>query len=106
MSDLLREVRLILRPLWHDTSRSEGKEIKIEVSADAPLPVKASAAELREALINLVTNAVHAMPVGGVIRLTAEIRDIDIVVTVTDSGTGMPPEVYADPEYRWAYSDD
>src|SRR5262249_28733062 len=93
ISDLLREVRLILRPLWHDTTRSEGKEIKIEVAADAPLPVEASAAELREALINLVTNAVHAMPDGGIIRLASEIRDIDVVVSITDSGTGMPPEV-------------
>src|SRR5439155_20680008 len=40
VSDLLREVRLILRPLWHDTSRSEGRETKIEVSADAPLLVE------------------------------------------------------------------
>lgn len=93
MSDLLREVRLILRPLWHDSARAEGREIRVDVSADPPLPVEASPAELREALINLVTNAVHAMPQGGAIRLGARIDDIDVVVTVGDTGTGMPPDV-------------
>lgn len=93
MADLLREIRLILRPLWQDTSRAEGREVKVDVSADPPLPVEASPAELREALINLVTNAVHAMPEGGFIRLGAHVDDIDVVVTVSDTGTGMPPEV-------------
>jgi signal transduction histidine kinase/CheY-like chemotaxis protein len=95
LADLIREVRLILRPLWHDASRAEGKEISVEVSGEPPVPVEASPAELREALTNLVTNAVHAMPKGGSIRLTATVdeREAEAVVTVADTGTGMPQEV-------------
>src|SRR5207302_3323378 len=61
VADLLREIRLILRPLWQDPSRASSKEIKVEVSAQSPIRVRASSAELREALTNLVTNAVHAL---------------------------------------------
>ena len=50
-------------------------------------------AELREALINLVLNAVDAMPQGGSITLeTSQERDW-VLLSVTDTGNGIPPDV-------------
>jgi CheY-like chemotaxis protein/two-component sensor histidine kinase len=93
LAELLREVRLILRPLWQDASRASGKEIKVEVAAQSPVRVRASSGELREALTNLVTNAVHALPKGGTIRLGVTESDGEVIVTVADTGTGMPAEI-------------
>jgi CheY-like chemotaxis protein len=50
---------------------------------------------LREALTNLVFNAVEAMPLGGTIRLAARHDRSDIILEVTDDGVGMSAEVRA-----------
>src|SRR5207244_4108786 len=55
--------------------------------------IAASAASLREALTNLVFNAIDALPRGGVIRLRVRRRDECVEVEVSDSGIGMSPEV-------------
>jgi signal transduction histidine kinase len=91
--DLCREVRLILRPLWYDRAQSEGRDILVEVSGEPPVPVEASPSELREAFTNLVTNAIHALPHGGVIRLQAMVEAGEAVVIVSDNGVGMPQEL-------------
>src|SRR5207244_1695682 len=46
--------------------------------------------ELREALTNLILNAVDAMPGGGVLTLTTAVVDGEGVVTVSDTGVGIP----------------
>ena len=48
--------------------------------------------ELREALINLVLNAVDAMPEGGSITLETRHEQDWVLLSVTDTGTGIPPD--------------
>jgi signal transduction histidine kinase len=48
---------------------------------------------LKEALINLVVNAVQATPRGGKVEIAIGQRDTTVEVAVRDSGRGMPPEV-------------
>jgi CheY-like chemotaxis protein/anti-sigma regulatory factor (Ser/Thr protein kinase) len=50
---------------------------------------------LREALTNLVFNAVDALPEGGNIRLAVHRRRDIVEISVADTGVGMPPEVQA-----------
>ena len=49
--------------------------------------------ELREVLVNMVFNAVDAMPEGGQLTLAAEDVDDSVVISVGDTGSGMAPEV-------------
>jgi signal transduction histidine kinase len=56
--------------------------------------IEAVAAELNQVWTNLVTNALDAMDGAGVLRLTTSPgRDGGVVVEVSDTGSGMPPEV-------------
>ena len=65
--------------------------VQIEVETDLlPVPrVSGNAAELREALTNLIFNAVDAMPEGGKITVSAEEEGGGVRITVRDSGVGM-----------------
>ena len=68
----------------------------IEVPADQALLVASTKTRLEQMLVNLVANARDAMPAGG--RLQIRLRHGhsgagQVVIEVTDSGTGMTPEV-------------
>src|SRR3989441_753283 len=67
----------------------------LEVKNDlAALPkVAGDPVELREALTNLILNAVDAMPGGGVLTLTTAVVDGEVVVTVSDTGVGIPSAI-------------
>ena len=47
---------------------------------------------LRQALVNLLDNAVWAIPDNGSIRIAAYVRDRDVVIEVEDTGVGLPTE--------------
>lgn len=49
--------------------------------------------EFERAMLNIVTNAVQAMPHGGLLIIRISQQDRHVRVTVRDTGTGMPPQV-------------
>ncbi len=79
-------------PRWRDKCRAEG--IQIEPSLElTPVPnLLGNAAELREVLINLIFNAVDAMPQGGRLVLRTKVQDDRIQIEVSDTGVGMSEE--------------
>ena len=73
--------------------RAEQAGLKIEV--DCPDDIGALAADsvrLRQALFNLVSNAIQFTPAGGAITLSAQRNGEDMLLTVTDTGIGIAPE--------------
>jgi signal transduction histidine kinase len=59
----------------------------------APVPpVRGNAAELREVLVNLIMNAIAAMPEGGVLTLRTYSMDDHVLVAVNDTGEGIARE--------------
>jgi signal transduction histidine kinase len=52
----------------------------------------AAAASLRDALTNLLLNALHATPAGGRVQLAASAEGGRLTVSVTDTGPGVAPD--------------
>jgi signal transduction histidine kinase/ActR/RegA family two-component response regulator len=91
IADLLKDACEMTRPRWE--SRSEFAPTRFALHADCQAYVKGDPVELREVLVNMIYNAVDAMPSGGEIRLSIQENRERVVVCVGDSGTGMSPEV-------------
>lgn len=74
--------------------RLSRNRIKVETSITASCPaVLADADQMSQVVINLVMNAIHAMPDGGALRLALAPTDDEMVrLTVADSGHGIPQE--------------
>jgi two-component system NtrC family sensor kinase len=71
--------------------RGEGIEFKIETGEDLP-QVSGDAGQLQQAIIALATNAVDAMPAGGVLRITSGRNGNRVFVEVSDTGAGISAE--------------
>jgi signal transduction histidine kinase len=82
-------------------------EIRTDISKDL-WTISGDATQLHQVLMNLCVNARDAMPDGGILRISTENIFIDenyarmnidakvdqyIVITVSDTGTGIPPEI-------------
>lgn len=91
--EVVRDVVEFTRPRWQTQAQQRNVCVDIVVEgADVP-QIHGHAAELREALTNLVTNALDAMADGGRLTIAVERVGADVVVRLTDTGIGMPPEV-------------
>jgi signal transduction histidine kinase/ActR/RegA family two-component response regulator len=91
VAELIKDACEMTRPRWE--SRSEFAPIRFALHADCKAHVKGDAVELREVLVNMIYNAVDAMPSGGEIRVSImESRD-RVVLCISDTGTGMGPEI-------------
>jgi signal transduction histidine kinase len=68
-------------------------KLKVDLRiADGVLPVRGDSELLRQAVLNLVLNAVQAMPDGGRLTISLERRGDFAHVMVADTGKGIPPE--------------
>ncbi|MBM4396804.1 MAG: hypothetical protein FJ087_14070 [Deltaproteobacteria bacterium] len=54
------------------------------------MQVLADEAQLRQALLNIIRNAVEAMPGGGRLSIDLAVKDGRAVVSVSDTGCGIP----------------
>jgi signal transduction histidine kinase len=91
-AELLRSaVDLALQELKVDQDPSSWR---IEIDADSP-PFAGDRIKLRQALRNLVTNAVQAQPDGGVVALSHRVVGEEIRIEVADAGAGIPESVRA-----------
>ncbi len=67
-------------------------EMKMPPARKLP-PVRADRERLRQILLNLVDNAVKYTPAGGSVELGASARNGDVLVSIRDTGVGIPSEV-------------
>lgn len=92
MNTVVQQVIDLTRARWNDMPQQRGVVIEMQTEFTPDLPAFMGVeSEVREALINLVFNAVDAMATGGVLRLRTGLiaQDPSVYVEVSDSGIGM-----------------
>jgi signal transduction histidine kinase/CHASE3 domain sensor protein/ActR/RegA family two-component response regulator len=102
LNTVVRQVIDLTRARWRDIPEQRGVDIELTTELAADLPaVTGAESELREALTNLVLNAVDAMPEGGTLTLRTRVAEDDpslpakmrgparVCVEVCDTGIGM-----------------
>jgi PAS domain S-box-containing protein len=87
----------ISRPKWESKSATRSGSIEIVTEIDGPGSVMTlgNVSELREVALNLIFNAVDAMPNGGVVKVGTRKDERHACLWVEDSGVGMSKEVLA-----------
>ncbi len=75
------------------SQNAEDANVSIEVSLDDSLGlVMVDDKKITQALLNLCMNAIQAMPEGGTLTLETRREERDLVLTVSDTGVGIPQE--------------
>jgi PAS domain S-box-containing protein len=93
--ELVRDAIEMTLPRWRDDAEAIG--IKYEVSLDwqasEALMIKGEPSELREVFVNIILNALDAMPEGGSIKISASAEDAKAAIKIIDTGLGMTEEI-------------
>lgn len=80
--------------LYFIDARFASRKITIRQRLDTSLPViQADEVQMGQILVNLLTNAIHAMPEGGEVVVSTRTKPNGISVSVRDTGHGMTAEV-------------
>jgi signal transduction histidine kinase len=96
LNDLVQHVVDLTRARWSDLPERQGIVIQVRtvLAPDLP-PIGGAENEIRDALTNLIFNAVDAMPDGGTITVRTSVAldgDTYVRLEVEDNGTGMDEE--------------
>jgi len=101
LNDLAKQVIDMTRPRWRDIPQGRGVMVEMRTDFDAGLPsLVGIESEVREALTNLILNAVDAIPNGGTITVRTAVgaRELNagapthVALEVSDTGIGMDEE--------------
>jgi signal transduction histidine kinase/CheY-like chemotaxis protein len=93
IDQILMDTSEITRPRWKTCAEASNIHITLDVQAGSNAMVMGDDSELREVLVNMVFNAIDAMPEGGTLSLTTRTVDESVIIEVIDTGVGMYPEV-------------
>lgn len=90
---LIEDVVALTQPKWSDSSEMKGLIIEVVLNLPRNFTIMGNQSDLRNAFTNLIFNSVDAMPEGGIISITMEKMDNQILIQFKDTGVGMTEEV-------------
>lgn len=93
LNALIEEVIPLTQPKWKAQALASGRVVDLELDLQELPTVSCHPAEIREVIVNLIFNAVDAMPSGGTITLRTRDNNGVVSIGVSDTGTGMSEEV-------------
>ncbi len=93
IDQVAKDVVLMTKPKWHHEMQQKGRTIKVETQLAQCPKIRINSSDLREVLINLIFNAVDAMPNGGTLWVrTFHVPGV-VGCEVEDTGIGMDGDI-------------
>lgn len=93
LNELVEGALRLTEPRWKHQLEAAGVNIQIQKDLSPVPPIMGNDGELREALTNLIFNALDAMPQGGTLSFRVYAQDGRCFLEVADTGTGMTEDV-------------
>ncbi len=96
LNQVLAQVIDLTRVRWQNMAQERGVVVRVDTDFAPDLPnVLGAESEVRDAMTNLMLNAVDALPDGGVITLRSrhDARETRVVIEIEDNGVGMTETV-------------
>jgi len=87
----LREVAAAATDSLAAAAEAQGVGVQLEIQPEIELPLERS--RMERAFVNLIGNALEAMPMGGGVRIHADLAGGSVTVHVEDDGPGIAPEI-------------
>ena len=93
LNETIAQAIVITQPKWKDQMMASGATVVIDADLGDVPAIRGSESDLREVFINLLFNAVDAMPHGGTVAVATRTEAGSIVIEVRDTGRGMTEEI-------------
>ncbi len=93
VDQILMDASEITRPRWKNCAEASNIHITVDLQIGSDALVMGDDSELREVLVNMVFNAIDAMPEGGALSLITRTVGDSVMIKIVDTGVGMYPEV-------------
>ena len=93
LNQLVQDSTTLTRARWYDEAQARGLTYNVELDLQNVALVRGSGSELREVFVNIILNALDAMPQGGELTITTEAKGGMVLVSFSDNGVGMNNDV-------------
>ncbi len=93
INEVVRGATDLARPRWKDSAEKAGISMNISTDFASIGPARGSAPDLREVFLNIILNAIDAIPEGGEIRIRTGQQGDRVFAAIEDSGIGMSEDV-------------
>lgn len=86
--------RLVQEVVAFFQARLREQGIKVQTQLDGSLPdIQADESQIRQIIMNLCINAIHAMEKGGLLTIATQARTEEVVLSLRDTGPGIPEDI-------------
>jgi PAS domain S-box-containing protein len=83
---------LVTESLASVRALAQAKSLALEAAWEVPTAIEADRLRIKQVLVNLLSNAIKFTPEKGLIRVEARVQESFVVVSVSDTGIGIPAE--------------
>ncbi|BDR65783.1 hypothetical protein N072000002_00120 [Clostridium tetani] len=93
IDNIIKDAINLTKNKWLTESALNGININVMSKLNSNAKVKGNETEIREVFINIIKNAIDAIPEEGYIEIISEVKNNNVIIEFRDNGIGMNREV-------------
>lgn len=92
VNEMIKDAVEFAKPRLQTEPGVFGKKLELQMELEEVPPIAGEEAAIREVIVNLIFNAIEAMPDGGKIDISTRNNEQEVIIRIRDTGIGMPEE--------------